>query len=406
MFDVEARLARPGRRHVSVVLKVAERCNLACTYCYFFFGGDDSYLKHPALISSDRVSDVARFLGEAAIKHRLERIEIALHGGEPLLLKPDRMGALVETIRAAVPDSCEVDILLQTNGVLVDETWIALFEQHSIGIGVSLDGPRAVNDIARLDKKGRSSFDATIAGWGLLKKAAADGRISEPGILSVIAPTTDAETLSFFIDELGAHSLNFLLPDMFFDNPETQPEDVARIGETMIAIFEEWRRRADPGLHIRFVNDALLPMIVAIPAESTHHCREDLSHAMTIASDGTIYVEDTIRSAFADRFDETLNVASATLADVFAHPHWQSIARAAEQPAGPCTSCRYGEICQGGPLISRYSSDRGFDNPSLYCSALFAFHRHVEREVSATGRLLPSPRFAADPLFPARKEVA
>ena len=32
---------------VEVILKTAERCNLNCSYCYFFHGGDDSYKKHP-----------------------------------------------------------------------------------------------------------------------------------------------------------------------------------------------------------------------------------------------------------------------------------------------------------------------------------------------------------------------
>ncbi|HEV2739171.1 MAG TPA: hypothetical protein VGU66_11380, partial [Candidatus Elarobacter sp.] len=50
--DVTARKPRTLKTDfLSVVLKVAERCNLACPYCYFFFGGDDSYLLHPAFIS-------------------------------------------------------------------------------------------------------------------------------------------------------------------------------------------------------------------------------------------------------------------------------------------------------------------------------------------------------------------
>jgi radical SAM protein with 4Fe4S-binding SPASM domain len=131
-------------------------------------------------------------------------------------------------------------------------------------------------------------------------------------------------------------------------------------------------------------------MIAAVPAGSSYKFREDLSRAMTIASDGTIYVEDTIRGAFAGRMDETLNVADASVADVLGHPHWQMVAAAAERLPPACQVCRYGEICQGGPLVSRFSSAASFDNPSLYCSALYDFHRHVECEVGSAGRLLPS----------------
>lgn len=406
MFDVEKRFARPGHRNLAVVLKVAERCNLACTYCYFFFGSDDSYLKHPALVSPDTVADIARFLGESARRHRLERIELVLHGGEPLLLKPERTAALVEAVAAAMPTYCEVDFALQTNGVLIDKRWIDLFARYDIGVGVSLDGPRAVNDLARLDKRGASSFDDTVAGWRMLKQAAADGRIKEPGILSVFAPTTNADTLAFFIDELGAKKINFLLPDMFCDSAEVDAAAIERVGETMIAIFEEWRRRSDPDVHVRFVNDALLPMIASIPAESSHNFREDLWRAMTIASDGMIYVEDTVRGAFADRPEAILNVADSSATDVLSHPFWRTIAEAADKRPAACRECRYADVCQSGPLVSRYSHANGFDNPSLYCPALFAFHRHVEREVAATGRLLSARRHAPGAPTTVDKEAA
>jgi uncharacterized protein len=389
MIELEDRLSRPGHRTLAIVLKVAERCNLACTYCYFFFGGDDSYLKHPALISPQTAQHVAQFLGDAARLHRLERIEVALHGGEPLLLKPKRMAHLIEALHAAMPSSCELEVALQTNGVLIDEKWIDLFEEFEVGIGISLDGPRQVNDLARLDKKGRSSFDETIAGWWLLKAAAKDGRIKEPGILSVISPTTDAQTFAFFTQDLEARSLNFLLPDRFHDAPGVEPGAIDRVGRSMIDIFDEWSAQCDPAVKVRFVNDALLPMIAPISASSSHKFREDLSRAMTIASDGTIYVEDTIRGAFAGQMDETLNVAVAEVADVLGHPHWQMVAAAAQRLPRACQACRYGEICQGGPLVSRFSSAASFDNPSLYCSALYDFHRHVEREVGGAGRLLP-----------------
>lgn len=403
MLQLDERLSRPGHRTLAVVLKVAERCNLACTYCYFFFGGDDSYLRHPALISPQTAENVARFLSDAARDHRLERIEVALHGGEPLLLKPARMAHLIEALQKAMPASCELEVALQTNGVLIDETWIDLFEKFDVGVGISLDGPRGVNDLARLDKKGRSSFEATIAGWRLLKNAAQQGRIKEPGILSVFAPTTDAATFAFFTAELGARNINFLLPDMFHDAPEADGKEIDRVGRTMINIFDEWSAQCDPAVKVRYINDALLPMIAAIPASSSHNFREDLSRAMTIASDGTIYVEDTIRGAFAGEMDETLNVATARLADVLGHAHWETIAVAAEQLPEKCQACRYREICQSGPLVSRFSAAAGFDNPSIYCAALYDFHSHVERKVGAAGRLLAP---ADSPIAEVRAEVS
>jgi len=35
------------KKTIEVVLKLTERCNIDCTYCYVFNKGDESYKKHP-----------------------------------------------------------------------------------------------------------------------------------------------------------------------------------------------------------------------------------------------------------------------------------------------------------------------------------------------------------------------
>ncbi len=43
---------------------------------------------------------------------------------------------------------------MQTNGTLLDDEWGAFLKLERL-VGVSLDGPRALNDVARPDKKGK-----------------------------------------------------------------------------------------------------------------------------------------------------------------------------------------------------------------------------------------------------------
>ncbi len=48
--------------NLEVILKTAERCNLNCSYCYFFQGEDKSYQKHPSIIKRDTIKRLTLFL--------------------------------------------------------------------------------------------------------------------------------------------------------------------------------------------------------------------------------------------------------------------------------------------------------------------------------------------------------
>lgn len=44
----------------SLVVKVASRCNLNCTYCYVYNKGDDSYKQQPKVMSNDTVEELLK----------------------------------------------------------------------------------------------------------------------------------------------------------------------------------------------------------------------------------------------------------------------------------------------------------------------------------------------------------
>src|SRR5690606_15225630 len=144
------------------VLKVHSRCDLACDHCYVYEHADQSWRTRPKAMPHEIVVRTARRIADHVQAHALSRVTIVLHGGEPLLAGPERLGRTAAELRAALDPLCELDLRLHTNGVLLDDRFMDVFAEHRVKVGVSLDGDRAANDRHRLFADGRSSFDRVI----------------------------------------------------------------------------------------------------------------------------------------------------------------------------------------------------------------------------------------------------
>jgi uncharacterized protein len=105
-------------------------CNIQCQYCYQNPQRDAGNLL--------RTYDVGRML--SAIEQ--EGGPFTLFGGEALMVaKPD-----LETLWAWGLEKFGTNGI-QTNGVLIDDDHIDLFKRYRVNVGISIDGPGALNDV-------------------------------------------------------------------------------------------------------------------------------------------------------------------------------------------------------------------------------------------------------------------
>ena len=159
---------------------------------------------------------------------------------------------------------------MQTNGVLLDDGWIDLFERYRISAGVSLDGPPVVNNLHRLDLKGNSSYDRTVEGLRLLQQAAAQRRVSEPGLLSVINPFANGvPTWSPFCARSGRNAMSFLTPDYTWDS--VVGESLIRgVERFLLASLRAWLADKNPKIQIRVFSELLSAMPTPQAMEVVH----------------------------------------------------------------------------------------------------------------------------------------
>lgn len=355
--------------NLNIVFKISERCNLKCDYCYFFFGGDDTWKKHPPLVSRKVVEDLGAFSARAARDHRLEVIDIVFHGGEPLLMSKPRFSEMCDTLRR-YEDGFRFSFALQTNGVLVDDGWIDIFERHRVTVGVSLDGPPPVNDLHRLDLKGRSSYDATVAGLRTLQAAAAQKRVNPPGLLSVISPFSDGgATYRHFVDDLGVTYMSFLTPDYSWDSVVAEPV-IRGVERFLLSALRAWLGDKNPKIKVRVFSELLAAMVDPRATEIIHNYRDDYRSIISVSSNGDLGPEDTLRTLDPRFASMGLNIANHNLSDVFESEAWREQADALTIKPHQCEGCDWWKICKAGRPVHRYSKANAFSNHSLYCSGL------------------------------------
>ncbi|MBX7066451.1 MAG: radical SAM protein [Parachlamydiales bacterium] len=355
-------------KHLEVILKTVERCNLNCSYCYFFNGSDSSYKKHPPFIRWDVIENTVRFLNQACTDFPLEKIVIDIHGGEPLLQKKSDFDAMCSYFRCH-----KLKLKLQTNGTLISPEWIDLFEKHQISIGVSIDGDQKAHDKFRIDHRGKGSYSAVKKGIDLLK----ENRQLQWGILCVINPAHSAKNLlSHFVDELGVKGMDFLLPDYTHDGFLGQSHKAEDFGRFLTELFYAWLERDDPEIKIRILESTIRVFL------GKSHVMMGLSKAkeaaaITISSNGDISPHDALRTSVPESMSLG-NVSHMSLKQFLHLPQIISLQESIDQIPSGCNSCRWKGVCGGGFANNRFKRGTGFDHPSIYCSGLKAWYQEIE----------------------------
>jgi uncharacterized protein len=130
---------------------------LACTYCYL----PQRHLKQ------DMSPSVAAAVA-AGIEPDWPLVEVVWHGGEPLVVGPRRLVALLEPFEP-LRRARRVRHKVQTGATPISDAWCELLERYEIGVGVSIDGARSANR-HRVDRAGRPMFDRIVAGIETLKR--------------------------------------------------------------------------------------------------------------------------------------------------------------------------------------------------------------------------------------------
>lgn len=366
----------PRNRDVSrleVILKVAERCNINCRYCYFFNGSDKSFQAHPPALSTTTAKAIAAFLRQGSGALGLRAMRVDFHGGEPLLAGKRRFEELCGIFAEHLTPAVDLTIAVQTNATLIDPEWIDIFERHRVRVGVSLDGPADYNNDGRVDFSGKGTHDRTVRALRLLQDAAELGRINRIGVLCVINPHHSARRIyRYFVDELKIKYMDFLLPDSTYETFVGEP---ISYGAFLCELFDTWVADDDPNIQVRTLSSV---MSLLLGGRSWvdgygHH----VAPAITIGSDGSLQPNDLLRACGPEMMTSGFTVSSITLQEFMKSRFSKKLQAESARVCAQCRTCCWFEVCGGGLMVHRYKKNSRFNNPSVLCDGLMMFYSKV-----------------------------
>jgi uncharacterized protein len=364
----------------TVLIKVASRCNINCTYCYVYNMGDSGWAEMPNQISPETTQAVAKTLNELT-RIQARPFAVVLHGGEPLLLGPKKLDRVLSDLRSAVPS--ESSFGLQTNGILITEEILDVCFKNRTTVSVSIDGPKHVHDRGRVGHDAVGTFDKVLEGINRLRRHPSTAFLFS-GLLAVIDPNSNPTEVYEFFKTLDPPSVDFLYRDGNHTRLPEGKESLRSIeyGQWLARLVDVYLFDQNP-LPIRFVDD-LIKLTLGGKGTKDGAGLTDFG-ILVIDTDGSITKNDTLKSSFngADRFAQEWSVHNYQLKDIlnsyeFAESH------ALQRPTSKiCLSCPELQVCGGGMTLHRWRDTNGYDNTSVYCADQLLVIREIRHQVAA-----------------------
>jgi len=366
----------------TVLVKLASRCNLDCDYCYVYNMGDNTWRSQPKRISLNVVDVLASQLGELA-RSQTDGFAVVFHGGEPLLVGPERFDRICAVIRRELPPSCSIH--LQTNGLLLTEAVVQTCADYDIGVSISIDGPANVHDRHRSDRHGAPSHARAMAGLRRLL-GYKRGACLLTGVLAVIDLRSDPAEVYAFLKSTGTPSIDFLYRD--------GNRDVLPLGKSSLLSTEygDWMTRlvdiylADRQPTCIRVIDDMLKLLMGGRARK-EGVGLDAYGILVVDTDGSVNKNDTLKSAFeaADRFGQPWTILTHSLSEIARSSEFETYRLAQLPMAHECLTCQDLTVCGGGMPAHRWSRDSGFASPSVFCTDQRRLIEHMRSHLARYG---------------------
>jgi uncharacterized protein len=271
----------------------------------------------------------------------------------------------------------ELEIGIQTNGVILDERFAQYFLDENILVGISLDGGREANDRHRRFTHGGGSYDQVVAAVRLMTSPRF--RSAFAGILATIDPANDPAQLFLDLVALDPGRIDLLLPHATWENPPPSAgPGITVYGDWLVTFFDAWYD-APPLMGVRLFQEIMHALLGG--ASTSEAVGLSTPESIVIETDGAFERTDTLKVTYPGAPATGYNIFDHSLEDVLRHPAIRAAAQGIPSLSATCRACPILVACGGGLYPHRYRAANGFDNPSVYCRDLGRLINHVNERI-------------------------
>jgi uncharacterized protein len=384
-------------------------CNLACSYCFFL----DKELLYPGSKFCMSDETLEAYIKQLIETHRDDRVTVAWQGGEPTLMGVDFYRRAIAYQQKHSRPGMTFENTMQTNGTLLDDEWCQFFKENDFLIGISIDGPRQLHDIHRVDKGGAPTFDRVMRGLGLLQKHGVEYNI----LVTVNRVTADhpKEIYHFLRDEAKTEWIQFI-PVIERMNPDglnliQEGEKVSQrsvrpeqFGRFLIRVFDEWVHNDVGKIYVQTF-EAALRNWMRMPSSGMCVFEKTCGYGLALEHNGDLYscdhfVEPKYLLGNIEE-EHMLALVGSERQYKFGQDKYDSL-------PGYCLECPVLFACNGECPKNRFlKTPDGEPGLNYLCAGYKAFFQRIDEPMKIMAMLMGSGRPASDVMgiMEAEKEV-
>jgi len=351
------------KKRTIIIQPVGIRCNLACKYCYH----GKREISTKTVISEEVLQQIYRQSAEIA-----ENVTFLWHGGEPLLAGIDFFERALD-LQRSVRFIGRVRNTIQTNGTLIDEEWTKLFVRRQMGVSISIDGPKELHDINRVDFAGCGSFDRVIQAIRFLHS----GGKTHIGSVVLVTKTNVA-----YPDEVYRALKNSGLSSCAFHFCSETNDGISHLIPTIEEgirffrrVFDLWMRDDDPSFRVRNFLNVLRVLYGGQPLDCAS-LYGSCHRFVGINNLGDVYFCHRLATRSEFRLG---NILEKPLAQILSDA--KPLYAEANNIPNECFSCEWFPACGGGCPYERLMAGGSFNTRHPECELKVNLFSYIKKYV-------------------------
>ena len=359
--------------YVNLLIKPASSlCNMRCRYCFYADESEHRMEKSMGVMSAE----TAGALLDAAFAAAGGKgaVSFAFQGGEPTMAGLGFFRTFAGLAGEKNIHHLPVSWGIQTNGLNLDDDWIAFFREQRFLVGISVDGTPSLHDAFRPDVHGQGTWDRVADRVTRLLNAGVD-----TNLLCVVNGQTTKSPKKVYrsLKQLNTGFLQFI--------PCLDPLGVPRgsmawsltpdaYGSFLCEVFDEWFADWQHGRYVSVRQfDDWVHAAMGMPPGTCASCGQCGSYLVAEA-DGSLYPCD-----FYVLDEWRLGTPADGLRSLMRCEQMKAFQRRSAEKPDACRACRYWPLCRGG--CPRDWEDQLGGRINYFCPSFRTFFRYAEERI-------------------------